>query len=142
MKNQQNQQQQNNRSTQQRSPAQAHQEQASFQGNRASNWQSQHRTWQQRGGYDGYRVPDVGFSSYYGENHAFLLGGLPMMFVGGQERFQYGGFWFGMIDPWPESWSNDWYDSDDVYVVYDGYGYYMVNRRSPNDRIAISFYAG
>ncbi len=65
-----------------------------------------------------------------------------MMFVGGQERFQYGGFWFGMIDPWPESWSNDWYDSDDVYVVYDGYGYYMVNRRSPNDRIAISFYAG
>jgi hypothetical protein len=141
VKNQQSQQ-QNNRSAQQRSPAQVHQQQVSFQGNRATNWQSQHRTWQQRGGYNGYRVPDAGFNQYYGENHRFLLGGLNVMYVGGQQRFQYGGFWFGMIDPWPESWSSNWYDNDDVYVVfYDG-GYYLCDYRFPNDRIAISFYAG
>jgi hypothetical protein len=61
-------------------------------------------------------------------------------FVGGQRRFQYGGFWFGLVDPWPEYWSSDWYDSDDMYVDYYGDGYYLYNRRHPDDRIAISFY--
>jgi hypothetical protein len=63
-----------------------------------------------------------------------------VIYVGGQRRFQYGGYWFGLIDPWPEYWSSDWYDSDDVYVDYYGDGYYLFNRRYPGDRIAISFY--
>jgi len=62
------------------------------------------------------------------------------MYVGGHRRFQYGGYWFALVDPWPEYWSNDWYDSDDVYVDYYGDGYYLYNRRYPGDRIAISFY--
>jgi hypothetical protein len=61
-------------------------------------------------------------------------------YVGGHRRFQYGGYWFALVDPWPEYWSNDWYDSDDVYVDYYGDGYYLYNRRHPGDRIAISFY--
>ena len=40
----------------------------------------------------------------------------------------------------PEYWSNDWYDSDDVYVDYNDDGYYLYNRRYPGDRISISFY--
>src|SRR5208283_960900 len=135
------QQQQGNRQAQQRTPAQVHQQQAAFQGNRAHNWQSEHRTWQQRGGYNGYRVPDDRFGTYYGQNHMFVIGNLPVMFVGGQQRFQYGGYWFGLMDPWPEYWSADWYDSDDVYVVYYDGGYYLCNRRYPNDRVAIVFYA-
>jgi hypothetical protein len=63
-----------------------------------------------------------------------------MVYVGGNRRFQYGGYWFGLIDPWPEYWSDDWYDNDDVYVDYYGDGYYLYNRRHPGDRIAISFY--
>jgi len=63
-----------------------------------------------------------------------------MMYVGGNRRFQYGGYWFGLVDPWPEYWSNDWYNSDDLYVDYYGDGYYLFNRRYPGDRIAISFY--
>ena len=51
-----------------------------------------------------------------------------------------GGHWFGLVDPWPEYWSNDWYDRDDVYVDYYTYGYYLYNRRYPGDRISISFY--
>jgi hypothetical protein len=131
---------QNNRSAQQHSPAQAHQEQVAWQGSRANNWKSDHRTWQQRGGYSGYRVPDASFRADYGASHGFRIYNLPVMFVGGQQRFQYGGFWFGLVDPWPEYWSSSWYDDDDVYVDYYGDGYYLYNRRYPGDRIAISFY--
>jgi hypothetical protein len=134
------QQQQDNRSAQQRNPDHVRQQQAAWQGDRAHNWQSDHRTWQQRGGYNGYRVPDARFRSYYGSGHAFRIFSLPVMFVGGHRRFQYGGFWFGLIDPWPEYWASDWYDNDDVYVDYYGDGYYLFNRRYPRDRIAISFY--
>ena len=133
-------QQQDDKSAQQRSPAQTHQQQVAWQGDRAHNWQSQHRTWEQRGGYTGYRVPDDRFRSYYGQDHGFRIYALPVRYVGGHRRFQYGGYWFGLIDPWPEYWSNDWYDSDDVYVDYYDDGYYLYNRRYPSDRISISFY--
>jgi hypothetical protein len=137
---QQQRQQQDNRSAQQRSPDQAHQQQVAWQGDRARNWQSEHRTWQQRGGYSGYRVPDNRFRADYGQDHDFRIYSLPVEFVGGNRRFQFGGYWFGLVDPWPEYWSSDWYDSDDVYVDYYGDGYYLYDRRHPGDRIAISFY--
>ena len=127
-------------SSQRHSSAQVHQQQVAFQNDRAHSWQSEHRTWQQRGGYSGYRVPDDRFREYYGQDHAFRIFSLPVVFVGGGQRFQYGGYWFGLIDPWPEYWSSDWYDSDDVYVDYDRDGYYLYNRRYPSDRVAISFY--
>src|SRR6266436_3127296 len=127
-------------SSQRHSSAQVHQQRVAFENDRAHSWQSEHRTWQQRGGYSGYRVPDDRFREYYGQDHAFRIYSLPVVFVGGGQRFQYGGYWFGLIDPWPEYWSSDWYDSDDVYVNYDGDGYYLYNRRYPGDRIAISFY--
>jgi hypothetical protein len=127
-------------SSQRHSSAQNHEREVVFQKQRAHSWQSEHRTWQQRGGYNGYRVPDDRFREYYGQGHAFRIYSLPVVFVGGGQRFQYGGYWFGLIDPWPEYWSSDWYDSDDVYVNYDGDGYYLYNHRHPSDRVAISFY--
>ena len=133
-------QQQDNRSDQRSSPAYVHQQHVAWQGDRAHNWQTEHRTWQQRGGYNGYRVPDDRFRSYYGQDHGFRIYTLPVIYVGGHRRFQYGGYWFGLNDPWPEYWTNDWYDNDDMYVDYYGGGYYLYNRRYPRDRIAISFY--
>jgi hypothetical protein len=133
-------QQPDNRSAQHRSPEQVHTQQVAWQGDRAHSWESEHRTWQQRGGYNGYRVPDDRFRGYYGQDHGFRIYSLPVMYVGGDRRFQYGGYWFGLVDPWPEYWSDNWYDSDDVYVDYYGDGYYLFNRRYPGDRIAISFY--
>jgi hypothetical protein len=44
-------------------------------------------------------------------------------------RFQYGGYWFTFLDPYPEYWGDTWYQNDDVYV--DG-GYYLFNRRYPD----------
>jgi hypothetical protein len=116
----------------------AHEQQAAWQGDRAHSWKSEHRTWQQRGGYNGYRIPEERYSGYFGESHGFRIYSQPVVFVGGSPRFQYDGFWFGFVDPWPEYWSNDWYENDDVYVVYSDDGYYMYDRRYPGDRIAIS----
>jgi hypothetical protein len=111
-----------------------------WQEHRAQNWQSEHRNWQQRGGYNGYRIPDDRFRVYFGSDHGFRIHSYPMELYGGYPRFQYHGFWFGFMDPWPEYWSNDWYDNDDVYIVYTDDGYYLYNQRYPGDRIAITVY--
>jgi hypothetical protein len=111
-----------------------------WQERRAHSWQSEHRDWQQRGGYIGYRIPDDRFRGHFGRDHEFRVYSLPVLVVGGYPRFQYGGFWFSLIDPWPEYWSDDWYDNDDVYVDYSEDGYYLYNHRHPGDRIAISVY--
>ena len=62
--------------------------------------------------------------------------------MGGYPRFQYEGYWISAVDPWPEYWGNDWYDTDDVYVNYADNGYYLYNRRyptAPGIAISISF---
>jgi hypothetical protein len=107
---------------------------------RANRWQSEHRDWRQRGGYNGYRIPANRFRLYFGRNHRFRIYNLPLVIVGGYPRFQYGGFWFSLVDPWPEYWSDNWYDNDDMYIDYSGDGYYLYNRRYPRDRITISVY--
>ena len=113
-------------------------QQAAWQEHRSQNWHSDHRNWQQRGGYNGYRIPENRYNGYFGPNYAFVIYNQPYMVVGGFPRFQYGGYWFSVVDPWPNSWANNWYQTDDVYVVYANNGYYMYNRRHPNVGIAIS----
>lgn len=108
----------------------------SWQNNRAHDWQGQHRTWDQRGGYGGYYIPQARFVLSFGSQHWFRITSRPII-VGGYPRFQYGGFSFMLVDPWPEGWSEDWYTRDDVYVDYDN-GYYLHDRRDPGIRLAIS----
>ena len=136
----QNNQRQAQRQQQQPPQTQAQQrvEQTTWQNHRAGNWQSDHRSWQQRGGYNGYRVPDARYSVYFGSRHAFRIYGLPFMVFDGYPRFQYNGYWITLLDPWPGNWSNDWYDTDDVYVVYENDGYYLYDDRYPGIGIAIS----
>jgi hypothetical protein len=81
---------------------------------RASSWNNEHRTWQQRGGHNGYRVPEDRFRLYYGSNQFFRINRLPMLFVGGYPRFQDDGYWVTFVDPWPERWPSTWYETDDV----------------------------
>lgn len=122
----------------QRTPEQQHFEQSAWQQHRAGNWQSDHRSWQQRGGYNGFRIPDDRYRGYFGQGHGFRIGGLPFLVVGGYPRFQYEGYWFSMVDPYPGNWAANWYDTDDVYVDYVDNGYYLYNRRYPGVGIAIS----
>lgn len=112
--------------------------QAAWQQHRAANWQADHKTWQQRGGYNGYRIPDDRFRGSFGENHAFRIHGLPFLVVGGYPRFQYGGYWLTVVDPYPENWGANWYDSDEVYVAYTDNGYYLYNRSYPGIGLAVS----
>ena len=105
---------------------------------RASSWSTDHRTWQQRGGYSGYRVPDDRFRLYFGSNHFFRISRLPMLYVGGYPRFQYDGYWVTFVDPWPETWPPLWYETDDVYLDYTGDGYYLYDRNYPGIGIAVT----
>jgi hypothetical protein len=105
---------------------------------RAGSWKNEHQTWGQRGGYNGYRIPDARFRSYFGHDHFFRIGRLPMFFVGGSPRFQYDGYWITLVDPWPEDWPATWYESDDVYLDYTNDGYYLYSRSHPGIGIAVT----
>src|SRR5277367_4434591 len=78
------------------------------------------------------RIPDDRFHSNFGREHEFRIG-TPVM-VGGYSRFQYGGYWFGFVQPWPVGW----YYTDNVYVDYVDGGYYMYNPYYPGARFSIS----
>jgi hypothetical protein len=108
----------------------------SWQKNRAQHWATDHRTWAQRGGYGGYYIPQTTFGLYFGSQHFFRIHTRPVIYMG-YPRFTYGGFSFLMLDPWPEYWSESWYDSDDVYIDYDD-GYYLYNRRYPQVSLAVT----
>ena len=82
------------------------------------------------------RIPDDRFRSNFGPSHRFRIGS-PRM-VDGYSRFQYGGFWFGFLDPWPEGW----FYTDNVYVDYIDGEYYLCNPYYPGVHIAITVYAG
>ncbi len=105
---------------------------------RARGWQREHRTWVQRGGYHGYRIPHERYVMYCGPRHLFRVHTLPVVVVGGYPRFHYNGFWFSLVDPWPEFWGANWYETDDVYVEYVNDGYYLYNHRHPGVAIAIN----
>jgi hypothetical protein len=46
------------------------------------------------------------------------------------------------VDPWPETWADDWYDNDNCYVTYDDDGYYLEDVRYPGVRLAINVSVG
>ncbi len=120
------------------SEQQEHAQQAAWQQHRSEDWHADHRDWQQRGGYHGYRIPDNRYNGYFGQRNMFVIYSQPYRVVGGYPRFQHGGYWFSVVDPWPQDWSNNWYQTDDVYVVYQNNGYYMYNQRYPGIGLAIS----
>jgi len=78
------------------------------------------------------RIPDDRFRANFGEEHTFVI--REPVIVGGFSRFQYGGFWFGFVNPWP----TDWYYTDNVYVAYIDGGYYLCNPYYPDARVSIS----
>jgi hypothetical protein len=78
------------------------------------------------------RIPDERFHANFGEGHRFVI--REPVIVGGFSRFQYGGFWFGFVNPWPV----EWYYTDDVYVDYIDGGYYLINPYYPETRVSIS----
>jgi len=78
------------------------------------------------------RIPDDRFRSNFGSGHSFRIGSPSM--VDGYSRFQYGGFWFGFAEPWPEGW----YYTDNVYVDYSDGEYYLCDPYYPGVRLEIT----
>jgi hypothetical protein len=82
--------------------------------------------------HGGRQIPAARFNAGFGRGHQFHIGH-PIM-IGGQASFQFGGFWFGIVDPWPTAWLY----TDAVYVDFIGGGYVLVNPVHPDVQIAVS----
>src|ERR1700683_5266462 len=78
------------------------------------------------------RIPDDRFRANFGESHTFVIN--EPVLVGGYSRFQYSGFWFGFVEPWPDGW----YYTDNVYVDYVDGEYFLINPYYPGARVGIS----
>jgi hypothetical protein len=78
------------------------------------------------------RIPDDRFRSNFGQSHVFVIS--QPVIVGGYSRFQYGGYYFGFVEPWPDGW----YYTDDVYVDYIDGEYFLFNPYDPGVRVGIS----
>ena len=48
------------------------------------------------------------------------------------------GYWFTVLDPVPEYWGDDWYDTDYCTVVSSEDGYYLVDEAYPDVQLAVS----
>jgi len=56
-----------------------------------------------RGGYGGSYVPQGNFSLCFGRQHFFHIGRSPVIYPW-YPCFEYQGFSFLLLDPWPEYW--------------------------------------
>jgi outer membrane biosynthesis protein TonB len=77
------------------------------------------------------RIPDDRFRASFGREHSFHVNRSDFE---GSRRFQYGGFWFSVIDPWPVGWLY----TDNVYVDYINGGYFLCNPVHPGVYISIN----
>jgi hypothetical protein len=78
------------------------------------------------------RIPDDRFRASFGRGHTFHVSRAD--FTGGSRRFQYGGFWFAMVNPWPVAWLY----TDAVYVDYMNGGYFLCDPVHPGVYVSIT----
>jgi hypothetical protein len=76
------------------------------------------------------RIPADKFRAQFGRQHKFTM---HQTTVEGQPRFQYGGYWFKVVDPWPVEWAY----TDECYIdEFDG-EYFLFDLAHPGIRIAL-----
>jgi hypothetical protein len=80
----------------------------------------------------GGRIPDDRFKANFGREHRFRVSQAD---YSRDRRFQYGGYWFGFVDPWPSNWLY----TQDVFVVEINGVYYLCNPMYPGVNITLSF---
>lgn len=76
-------------------------------------------------------IPDEKFRASFGRQHTFVVS-RPVI-VEGQPRFQYSGYWFTIVDPWP----SEWLYTDQVYVDYIDGEYFLFDLLHPEVRVAV-----
>jgi hypothetical protein len=85
-----------------------------------------------RPGGNGGRIPDDRFRAQFGREHHFAMQ-RPVV-VSGRPQFQYGGYYFVLIDAWPP----DWDYTDDCYIDYVDGEYFLFDLRHPEMRLALT----
>jgi hypothetical protein len=76
----------------------------------------------------GQRIPPEKFQASFGREHHFRV-----QHLDDRHRFQYGGYWFEVAQPWPTGWSY----SDDCYIEDDGGSYYLVDLVHPDIHVLV-----
>jgi len=82
-------------------------------------------------GNGGGRIPDDRFRANFGQDHRFRVSQAD---YSRDRRFQYGGYWFGFVDPWPSNWLY----TQDVFVIEIDGVYYLCNPMYPGVNIALN----
>jgi hypothetical protein len=76
-------------------------------------------------------IPDDKFRAHFGREHTVVI--KQPVIVGGQPRFQSGGYWFIISDPWPAGWAY----TDTCYVDYIDGEYFLFDLLHPGVRVAL-----
>ncbi len=77
-------------------------------------------------------IPEAKFRSSFGSSHTFHVNRSD--WASGSARFQYGGYWFNAVDPWPAAWLY----TDNVYVDFLNGGYFLCDPVHPGVYISIN----
>ena len=85
---------------------------------------------QRAGGNGGGGIPADRFKANFGREHSFRVSQGDYT----NRRFQYGGYAFGFVDPWPSNWLY----TQDVFVVEINGVYYLCNPMYPGVNLALS----
>ena len=100
--------------------AKSHEQQSQMQ-------QGQHR---RRTGKSAH-IPYEKFRASFGRQHKVVIN-RPVI-IEGAPRFQYSGYWFEIVDPWPA----EWLSTDDCYIDYVDGEYFLFDLLHPGVRIAL-----
>jgi hypothetical protein len=79
----------------------------------------------------GAHIPDDKFRAHFGRQHTFVVN-RPVI-VEGQPRFQYAGYWFEIVEPWPVAWAY----TDSCYVDFIGGEYFLFDELHPGVRVMV-----
>jgi hypothetical protein len=76
-------------------------------------------------------IPDNKFRANFGRQHTVVI--RQPVIVEGQPRFQFGGYWFVISDPWPAGWLY----TDDCYIDYVDGEYFLFDLLHPGVRVVL-----
>ncbi|MGA2966642.1 MAG: hypothetical protein ABSD64_10540 [Terriglobales bacterium] len=86
---------------------------------------------QRAGNNPGGRIPADRYKANFGQQHTFRVSQGDY----NNRRFQFGGYSFGFVDPWPSNWLY----TQNVYVVEIDGMYFLCNSSFPGVNLALSF---
>jgi hypothetical protein len=83
-------------------------------------------------GAGGARIPDDKFRASFGRQHTFVIKQVTTV-AQGQRQFQYSGYTFTIVDPWPAGWAY----TDDCYIDYIDGEYFLFDLAHPGVQLAL-----